>query len=432
MPLFFNRLPFFPLPRHLLFTNTLRMNIGAPVEAGQRHIILDALRGFALLGIILANYPEFSLFSFLEEYPKSLMPSAAIDTVVQWCLYILVDGKFYTIFSLLFGIGFSIILENNRRRGANASAIFYRRMFFLFLIGLAHLILIWSGDILMLYALVGMTLPLFTRLKDRAILIWAAGFLMVPVIIDYICQFTGVYLSSKLTEWQWLLCDRFGITQENFAYWLRDAHSYSDMGKFLLMGAVERMQEFVDGNRYFKVLGLFLIGYWIGRNRMFARLDAYRPLLLKICRVGLLLGLPLSAIYAWSAMNGKPFGFGTHSLFYFISVYLTSFGYISAFIILYLRRRDARAWKILSLPGRMALTNYISQSVAGVLIFYGVGLGLGADIALVYAEIIAATVFTFQIAFSAAWLSFFKFGPLEWVWRCLTYLRFFPLREKPA
>lgn len=402
---------------------------GSPVEAKQRHIILDALRGFALLGICLANYPEFSLYSFLEEYPRQLFPSAGIDTITQWFLYIFVDGKFYTIFSLLFGIGFSIILENNRKRGANGTLIFYRRMFFLLLIGFAHLILIWSGDILMLYAAVGMTLPLFLRCKDRTLLIWAVVFLAVPVIIDYICQFTGVYLSSKLVEWQWLLCDRFGITEENFAYWLRDATSYGDMHKFLLMGAVERMQEFVDGNRYFKVLGLFLIGYWIGRNRMFASLENYRPLLKKICLWGLCLGLPLSAVYAWSAMAGKPLGFGTHSLFYFISVYLTSFGYISLFVILYLRKKEGVAWKILAFPGRMALTNYIGQSAIGVLIFYGVGLGIGATTGLIYAEVIAIAVFIFEIAFSSGWLSYFRFGPLEWLWRCLTYLRLFPIRK---
>ena len=401
--------------------------VGAPVDAKERHVILDALRGFALLGICLANYPEFSLYSFLESAPKSMFPTFGIDTVVQWILYILIDGKFYTIFSLLFGIGFSIILENNRKRGANGILIFYRRMFFLLLIGFAHLILIWSGDILMLYAAVGMTLPLFLRCKDKTLLIWALIFLAVPVIIDYVCQFTGVYLSSKLVEWQWLLCERFGITEENFAYWLRDAANYEDMHKFLLMGAVERMQEFVDGNRYFKVLGLFLIGFWLGRNRMFSRLKEYRVLLKKTCIIGLCMGLPLSAVYAWSAMDGKPFGFGTHSLFYFISVYLTSFGYISAFCLLYLRTKEARGWKIMAFPGRMALTNYIGQSAVGVLIFYGVGLGIGADTGLIYGEIIAVTVFLFEIAFSSAWLQYFRFGPLEWIWRCLTYLKIFPI-----
>ena len=401
---------------------------GAPVEAKRRHVILDALRGFALLGICLANYPEFSLYSFLDDAARATFPTATLNEITQWILYILIDGKFYTIFSLLFGIGFSIILENNRKRGANGIRIFYRRMLYLFLIGLAHLIFIWSGDILMLYALVGMTLPLFLRLKDKGILIWAAVFLTAPVIIDYVCQFTGVYLSSKLVEWQWLLCDRFGITEENFAYWLRDATDYHDMFRFLLMGAVERMQEFVDGNRYFKVLGLFLIGYWIGCHYLYTKILEYKDILRKIAYYGIGLGLPLSAIYAWSAMNGKPFGFGTHSLFYFISVYLTSFGYVSLFCLLYLKYREGSIWKTLAYPGRMALTNYIGQSLMGVLIFYGVGFGLGADMPLFMTEIVAAAVFLFEISFSMVWLRYFRFGPLEWVWRCLTYGRVFTLR----
>ena len=403
------------------------MNNGGPVEGKKRYIILDALRGFALLGICLANYPEFSLYSFLENQAKENLPTIEVDNVAQWFLYIFIDGKFYTIFSLLFGIGFSIILENNRQRGANGITIFYRRMFFLFLIGFAHLIFIWSGDILMLYAIVGMTLPLFLKLKDKYLLIWAAGFLFLPVIIDYVCQFTGVYLSTKLVEWQWLLCDRFGITQENFAYWLRDARNYHEMWQFLLMGAVERMQEFVDGNRYFKVLGLFLIGFWIGRNRYYAELEKYQSLFKKVCQWGIGLGIPLSVIYAWSAMHSKPFGFGTHSLFYFISVYLTSFGYVSAFVLLYLNNQKSRLWTNLSYSGRMALTNYIGQSALGVLIFYGIGFGLGAETGLIFGELIAIAVFILEITLSRGWLSVFRFGPLEWIWRCLTYLRRFPI-----
>lgn len=406
-------------------------SVGGPVDSKKRHVILDALRGFALLGICLANYPEFSLYSFLEEGAKEAFPTSEVDSIVKWFLYIFIDGKFYTIFSLLFGIGFSIILENNRERGANATIIFYRRMIILFLIGLAHLIFVWSGDILMLYALVGMTLPLFSKCRDRCLTIWAAIFLMLPVVIDYVCQFTGVYLSTDLVRWQWLLCDRFGITQENFAYWLHDAGSYRDMFKFLLMGAVERMQEFVDGNRYFKVLGLFLIGYILGKHKVFMHLEEYRNILKKIFVFGVCAGLPLSCVYAWSAMNGKPLGFGTHSLFYFCSVYITSFGYIAAFCLLYLSRGNNRCWKIMSFPGRMALTNYIGQSAIGVLLFYGIGLSLGAYTGLVYVEVIALGVFIIEIALSGMWLTAFRFGPLEWIWRCLTYNRLFSIVKQP-
>ena len=403
---------------------------GAPVEGKKRHIILDALRGFALIGICLANFPEFSLFTFLKPESVQSMPSAGIDLITKYFIYIFIDGKFYTIFSLLFGIGFSIILENNLKRGANALLIFYRRMFWLLIIGFAHLMLIWSGDILMLYALVGMVLPLFRKQKDSIILIWAAVLLVLPVVVDFICQWTGIYLSAKLVEWQGLLCDRYGITDDNFAYWLRDASSYGDVLKFLVMGSVERMSEFVDGNRYFKVAGLFLIGYLIGRHKLYAGFEIYKPFLKKIMAYGLIIGLPLSWLYAWSAITGKPWGLGAHSALYLASVYITSFGYISAIALLYLKFNHLSIWKILAYPGRMALTNYIGQSVLGMFIFYGIGFGLGADTGLFATEWIAFSVFIFEILASWCWLSAFRFGPLEWIWRCLTYQQPFSILKK--
>lgn len=405
---------------------------GAPVEGRKRHVILDALRGFALLGICLANYPEFSLYSFLDNGTASALPTADVDNIVQYLLYIFIDGKFYTIFSLLFGIGFSIILTNNKERGANGIRIFYRRMFFLLLIGLGHLMFLWSGDILMLYALGGMILPVFIGCKDRTLFIWAIVFLCLPVIVDFIGELVAFSLSSKLLDWQWVLCERYGITEANFAYWLRDADTYGKMLDFLKMGAVERTWEFVESSRYFKVLGLFIIGFYIGRHRLYARISELKNSLKKLCVAGLGVGLPLSGVYAWSAMTGKPFGSAAHSFLYFISVYISSFGYIAAICLLYESNRQGRIWRVLSFPGRMALTNYIGQSIVGIFIFYGIGFGLGATMGLIYADAIAVGVFILEIAISCFWLRYFRFGPLEWIWRCLTYWRFFKITKKPS
>lgn len=407
------------------------ISAGAPVEGKKRHLILDALRGFALLGICLANFPEFSLFTFLKPESVQSMPSADIDLATKYFLYIFIDGKFYTIFSLLFGIGFSIILENNARRGANGLLIFYRRMIWLLFIGFAHLMLIWSGDILMLYALVGMLLPLFRNAKDKTILIWSGVFLVLPVIIDFICEWTGIYLSAKLVEWQGLYCDLYGIPHDDFAYWLRNAASYQDVLKFLVMGAFERMSEFVDGNRYLKVAGLFLIGFWIGRHKFYIQLEELRSILKKFVICGILIGLPLSCFYAWNAIEGKPWGLGAHSSLYLAGVYITSFGYIAAFSLLYLKYKNRTIWKILSYPGKMALTNYIGQSVFGMFIFYGIGFGLGGTTGLFATEWTALAVFIAEICISLCWLKVFRFGPLEWFWRCLTYQRFFSILKRP-
>jgi uncharacterized protein len=401
----------------------------APVKTSKRYVILDALRGFAILGICAANYPEFSLYTFQGKEITDAMPTAGIDRVLRFMLYFLVDGKFYTLFSLLFGIGFSIIISNAARKGANGFRIFYRRMALLTLIGFLHLMFIWSGDILMLYALLGMCLPLLRNVSDRGLLRTAAFFLLLPIAVDAVTQVLGVSLSAPAVREQWRYCDRYGITEENFGYWLRDATSYGDMFKFLIQGAWVRVQEFVDGNRYFKVFGLFVLGFYIGRNRMYADLAARKPLLRRVTVIGLAAGLPLSLLYAWSCMNGHPLGNAVHTAIYTVSVYPLGLAYMCGMCLIYLRHKDLAVWRRLAYPGRMALTNYIGQSVIGALLFYGIGLGLGASFGLVQTELVVAGVYLFQMAFSRVWLRFFRFGPLEWIWRMLTYGRWFDIRN---
>lgn len=176
-------------------TNHNHINQGAaPVK--KRHLFLDSLRGFALLGVCLANYPEFSLYTFQPDEVAASMPSAGIDRIVKLLQYFFIDGKFYTLFSLLFGIGFSIIISNAAQKGANGFRIFYRRMFILALIGCTHLMLIWSGDILLLYAVLGMLLPIFRNMSDKKILTCALVLLIIPIPIDIICQYRGLFLAK--------------------------------------------------------------------------------------------------------------------------------------------------------------------------------------------------------------------------------------------
>ena len=403
-------------------TNTL-----TPVK--KRYIILDALRGFAILGIILANFPEFSLWTFKSAAQQPAMPSAGIDTAVRWLQAFFVDGKFYTLFSLLFGIGFSIILTNARTSGRNGIRVFYRRMGILLLIGLAHMLLLWSGDILMLYAAMGLVMTLFRNLSDRALLRWSAFFLVLPVAVEGVAECLGVTLSAPLSRIQWSLCGRYGITEDNFGVWLRDTRTYGGMSHFLMQGAFERMYEFVEGHRYFKVLGLFLLGYWVGRNRIYAEPETWRTLLRKVVVLGFAVGIPMSLLQTWHTMAGQPWGRTAAAALYAAGVFPMGFAYAAGFCLLYLRREESGLWKVLALPGRMACTNYLGQSVIGILLFYGIGLGLGASVGLAATELIAVGVFLFQTGFSALWLRFFKFGPVEWIWRMLTYGKYLPMRR---
>lgn len=401
-----------------------------PVRKKERFAILDILRGFALVGIAVANFPEFALFTFLKPDAVAAMPTAGADRWVRFLQYVFVDGKFYTIFSLLFGIGFSIIISNAMRRGASGFRIFYRRMAILLGFGFVHLMFIWSGDILMLYALMGMLLPLFRNCSDRTLLSWAAVLLFVPVIIDSACEFAGVSLSAGVVRLQQHYCAKYGITDDNFAYWLRDADSYGGVFQFLVQGALVRVHEFVDGNRYFKVMGLFLIGFCIGRRRMYAHTVMRRRMLRRVALAGCFAGLPLSVVYAWSAVNGHPWGNAAHSLLYFVSVYIVGFAYVAAISLVYNRHPRARVFSLFSAPGRMALTNYIGQSVWGMAIYYGIGLGLGASMGLSLVVPVAVGVWLVEALFSLLWLRLFNFGPLEWIWRMLTYGRRFPLLQK--
>ncbi|MBO7488163.1 MAG: DUF418 domain-containing protein, partial [Bacteroidales bacterium] len=208
---------------------------------------------------------------------------------------------------------------------------------------------------------------------------------------------------------------------------LRDIDGYGDMHRFLRMGAVERMWEFVSSHRYFKVLGLFLLGSLIGRHKIYADLTAHRKLLRKVLTAGLAIGLPVSLLYTYLSMEGG--STVLRDISYLLSVYPMGLAYAAGFCLLFERRPESALWKKFAATGRMACTNYLGQSVFGILIFYGIGLGLGAGVDLLVTELIALGVFAFQIIFSGIWLKHFRFGPVEWVWRMITYGKRLPMRQ---
>lgn len=399
----------------------------SPIRPKERYIILDALRGLALFGICLANFPEFSLYSFLKSDVAAGMPTAGIDRVIRYLQYIFIDGKFYTLFSLLFGIGFAILISNAMRKQADGFRVFYRRMGILLVIGFLHLMFIWSGDILVLYALIGLFLPLFRNVSNRGLLVTSAVLLLLPVGVDASTTLWGIDLSAPVVRIQQYFCGKYGITDANFAYWLRDADAYADVFKFLVQGAFVRMQEFIDGNRVFKVMGLFLLGFYMGRNRLYARLDEHKQLLKRVFVYGLAIGLPVSVFYTRSALNDYPYGLVGHSVLYAVGVFPLGLAYVAGFCLWYLRRKEGKVFRLLAAPGRMALTNYIGQSVWGMVIFYGIGLGWGAGMGLLYVVLIATGVYFMEIVFSRFWLHYCRFGPLEWIWRTLTYGKWFKL-----
>ncbi len=390
-----------------------------PTTERQRHVILDALRGLALMGIALANFPEFALWTFLSSEQQAAMPTAYIDEIVRFLQYLVVDGKFYSIFSILFGIGFSLIMERHGLR------LFVRRMLILVIIGFLHLMFIWSGDILLLYAVGGLLLTLMIGLSDKSLFILALSLIMIPVGLDALIEFGGFDFPEPFYQAWWNKAEALGINEANFASWLRDANSYGQMFAFLIQGAYERLWEFVEGHRLPKVVGLFILGYLASKHRLYARLQDLP--LLKALYWSVSIGLPTSLLYAWSATSGHPWGHTVHSLLYAVSVIPLAIVFIIGICLLYLQSPKSVVFRWLAAPGRMALSCYISHSLIGILLFYGLGFGLGTSLGLVYIELIALVVFLIQIIVCRIWLNYFRFGPLEWLWRMLTYGRYFPI-----
>ena len=402
----------------------------SPVRSSERYVILDILRGIALFGICLANFPEFSLYTFLNKDVVEAMPTAGVDRVVKYLQYFFVDGKFYSLFSLLFGIGFTIIMSNLLKKNDNGMLIFYRRMFILFIIGFLHLMFLWSGDILMLYALIGMVLPLFRNMSDKKLLITSAIFILFPIAIDTARVVFDYNPSAPFIRAAQYYQAKYGIEEENFAIWLRDGQTYTDVLKFTVQGAFIRCQEFIDSNRAFKVFGLFLFGLYIGRNKLYVDLENNVAFLKKVRLYGFIIGIPFSCLYAWSAMNDNPAGVTIHSTAYALSAISMCLAYVSTVCLWFVKTKELPFFRFMAAPGRMALTNYIGQSMFGMIIYYGIFFGLGASMGLVYVELVATTVFIIQIFLSYVWLKRFRFGPFEWVWRMFTYGEKLKMRQK--
>ena len=376
---------------------------------------VDALRGFALFGILLANILVFSGWVFLDGPGRAAL---AGDDVAAWqhrFHQFAIDGKYYTLFSLLFGAGFALQLERLTRRGADGLRIYRRRILVLLAIGLVHSWLIWDGDILVLYALMGLILPLFDRLSDRVLLIWSA-------ILIFLVPFVGIALfdAAGLPNDLGLraLSDRMAIAlgavdPQNGVAWLR-RDDFAGWFSWVMSGPIFSWGLRIMTWRIPKVLGIMLLGIWLGRRLASGTLLNDRALLWRVFWGGLIVGVPANIFYVigHQGQSDWPSLIGTVPL---------ALAYAAGFALAW-----PHAWRWLGIfiaPGRMALTNYLAQSVIGVAVFYGIGLGqVGRwDPAMIYG--FAVAVYAGQLLFSRWWLATHEQGPMEALWRRWTYGR---------
>lgn len=403
-----------------------------PIAPDERAEILDVLRGIAILGIFLVNSAVFSLYVFQDKAVQQAMPGAEINTVLKYFNQIFIDGKFYSLFSLLFGVGFSIILNRNKIAGRNPLLIFYRRIAVMLGIGLAHMMFLWEGDIIFIYAVIALFLPLFRNLSDKTILILVISLLLSPLIFDMLKVVSnGEWnLAHPVMAMAIQIDTQNGITESNYRTWLVDLDNYASVRAWLQGSFFWRMEMLLGTNRIPKVLAMFLLGMLVGRKLIFQNLNENRPLLIKVRNLGFALGLPASVLFAVAEYDSYklPDWRGlSDTLLYAVSVVPMSLAMTASVCLIWVKSNKQGMLKYLAPVGRMALTNYISQSVIAMFIYWGVGFGIGALVGHSVFMPIAFGVYLIQVIFSNLWFRRFRFGPLEWIWRMLTYGKFFPI-----
>jgi uncharacterized protein len=396
---------------------------GATSPVRERIQALDVLRGVAVAGILLANVLVFFGLFAMPPARAAALPSVAADNVALFLDKVFVDGKFYSVFSLLFGIGFGVQLV---RGGEAALPRFKRRLRILLAIGAVHASLIWAGDILMLYALLGFTMPWFARKSNRELLRWTVILLAVPTVLYVVALTVWTIVGSGPVQSPVDMAPPAKI----LAYFeaigtggVKDAL----IGNLVFLGA--RWADLLVTVRFPKVLGMFVLGLWTVRTGLALSPADHRATLVRWSMLGWGIGLPANLIAAWS-LHHWPYllpslGGLLGVVMQAVGVPMLALGYAATIGLLVVDGR--RFITVFGPVGRMALTNYLMHSIICVVLSYGFGLGLWWQLGASRAMGIAAVILLIQIPLSAWWLSRFRFGPAEWVWRRLTYGQPLPL-----
>ena len=380
---------------------------------------LDVLRGVAVGGILFANVLVFFGMTFLSPERAAALSSTTADHAALLLERVFVDGKFYSVFSLLFGIGFGVQLV---RGGEAALPRFKRRLRILLGIGAIHAVFIWAGDILMLYALLGFTMPWFSRKPDPALVRWSVILLALPTAL-YVVALTAWMLSgggaAQTSSGGGMPANILPFFEAIGRGGLKDAF----VGNLVFLAG--RWADLIATVRFPKVLGMFVLGLWAVRTGLALSPADHRASLVRWSLLGWGVGLPANIIAAWAFERwpylppsaGGLLGVAMQG----VGVPMLALGYAATVALLVLSGR--RFIDMFAPVGRMALTNYLMHSIICVTLSYGFGLGLWWRIGAAKAMAIAAAIIAVQIPLSAWWLSRFRFGPVEWIWRRLTYGR---------
>jgi uncharacterized protein len=429
-----------------------------PVAAAERFFAVDALRGFALLGILAMNIVHFAWPGVAYGNPLRGAGFEGTDRAVWFFNHLVFEGKMMTIFSMLFGAGLVLMDQRASARGASVRGVYYRRILWLLVIGLVHAYLIWSGDILVLYAECGLFLSLFRNKTPKTLIIVAVSALLlfVPVMLGFTAGIDSMKAASARVEAQ----QKAGETPSRFDKRMHDIWTEhlrknfeptpeeraKDWDKELAihrggyLGIVKRralplligqVLELIFGVLFFAG-GRMLLGMGLMKLGVFSASRSWRFYAAMVA-LGYGIGLPLMVFDALQLIDhGFSVEYALHGgiLYNAYGSIIVALGHVG--VVMLIVQSGAIAWltRRLAAVGRMALSNYLTHSIVCTTLFYGYGFGLFGTINRTGLAAIVLAIWTFQLIVSPIWLKYFRFGPAEWLWRSLTYWRFQPMRVK--
>lgn len=399
--------------------------------------MIDALRGFALLGILMSHLEDSYYAAARPAAWQTFNILAPVDEVVSEATLIFTFGKFFTIFSFLFGLSFAIQLQRTNEQSNPFTRRFLWRMVMLLGIGYLHH-LHYSGDVLITYALLGLLLLLCRNWTDKKLLLWAIVLLLnLPSVLPRVMQLALPVLPAHVQQGQQAFFEQFEAQNlQNFT--IKQTGSYADVLQLnARKGLLDKLLfQFISG-RLYVTFGLFLLGLYAGRKRLFQDTPAQQQFFRKLLCWSGLVAVPatlwVALFYEFHVFDASFTGWefiGTTALD--ISNLSLSAVYVSAVVLLYRRTSWQQALRWLLPVGRMGLTTYLMQSAVGVWLFYGFSLGMIGKLGVTASILIGMAFFTLQILFSRWWLSKYQYGPAEWLWRSLTYFKIQPIERKPS
>lgn len=390
---------------------------------------LDVLRGFAVLGILVMNIQTFSMPMAAYVNPTAWGSLSGIDGVVWYLSHLLTDQKMMGLFSMLFGAGIILFTERAAGHGKSAAAYHYRRNLWLLIFGAIHAYLLWYGDVLFLYAVCAFMLYPLRNMTPQKLMIVGVIFLSISSMV-FLLSAVGV---STMSDEQ--------IAAEIMPSWSPSAEQLATEIAAYQGGWTSQASARLPATLEMHGFVFFIWGIWRAAGMMLLGMALYKFGILsakaddrvywRLLAAGVLIGLPVIAHgIHWNVRNE----WAVDSLFigsqfnYWASV-LVSVGWMAGLVLIL--KKGALTWLTsrLAAVGRMAFSNYIMHTIICGYIFYGHGLGLFSEVERSGQILIVIAIWILQLTISPIWLRHFRFGPLEWLWRSLTYWQAQPFKR---